>query len=56
VVLPPSCPPPRLPSSSCVSFSSQIAPCSFLRSFRLLRAFYPHIFTHAHLTVATSCQ
>ena len=56
VVLPPSCPPPRLPSSSCVSFSSQIAPCSFLRSFRLMRAFYPHILTHAHLTVATSCR
>ena len=56
VVPPPSCLPPRLPSLSSCAFSSQIAPCSFLRSFRLMRAFYPHILTHAHLTVATSCR
>ena len=35
--------PPRLASSSSASFFSEIAPCSLLRLFRFMRAFYPHV-------------
>ena len=46
VVLPPSCPPPRLPSLSSCAFTLQIAPCAILSFSKCIACF---VMTHYHL-------